>query len=121
MEKQNIILNKSYSFALSIIKIYLKLKDEKEFELGKQLLRSGTSIGANAEEGAGAQSKKDFIARFSIALKEARETRYWIRLLKDSRLLNPDYLNPLLTDCDEIIKIITSILKTSRNKILESN
>jgi four helix bundle protein len=119
MEKPNIILDKTYEFALKIIKLYLKLKNEKEYELGKQILKSGTSIGANSEEGAGAQSKKDFIARFSIALKEARETRYWLRLLKDSHLVDSSIATPLLADCDEIIRIITSILKTSRIKSLK--
>lgn len=116
MEKPNIILEKTYDFALKIIQIYLKLKNDKEFELGKQVLRSGTSIGANSEEGAGAQSKKDFVAKFSIALKEARETKYWLRLIRDSKLSDESLSNQLINDCDEIIRIITSILKTSRDK-----
>lgn len=116
MEKPNIILAKTYDFALKIIQLYLKLKNDKEFELGKQLLRSGTSIGANSEEGAGAQSKKDFIAKFSIALKEARETHYWLRLIRDSKLSEEFLINTLIVDCNEIIRIITSILKTSREQ-----
>ena len=116
MERPNIILNKTYDFALKIIQLYLKLKSDKEFELGKQLLRSGTSIGANSEEGAGAQSKKDFVSKFSIALKEARETKYWLRLIRDSNLYDKPSINQLIDECDEIIRIITSILKTSRQQ-----
>ncbi|MFT5917342.1 MAG: four helix bundle protein [Flammeovirgaceae bacterium] len=80
MKTENVILTKSYQFSLRIIKLYVHLKSEKkEYELSKQVLRSGTSIGANSEEGVGAQSKKDFIAKFSIAYKEDRETHYWLR------------------------------------------
>ena len=114
MKKSNSILDKSYEFALRIIQLYIKLKNEKEYELGKQLLRSGTSIGANAEEGACAQSKKDFIAKFSIVLKEAKETHYWIRILRDSEFITTKDSIQLLNDCEEIIRITTSILKTSR-------
>lgn len=116
MEKPNLILDKTYSFALKIIQLYLKLKNEKEFELGRQLLRSGTSIGAYTEEGAGAQSKKVFIAKFSIALKEARETKYCLRLIRDSKLSDESHTNLLINECDEIIRNITSIIKTSREK-----
>jgi four helix bundle protein len=117
MERSNVILEKSYDFALKIIQLYLKLKDDKEFELGKQLLKSGTSIGANSEEGAGAQSKKDFVAKFSIALKEARETRYWLRLIRDSKLVDESNSNLLIEDCDELIRILTAILKSSRKDL----
>lgn len=117
MKQQNIILEKTYDFALKIVNLYIQLKNENEFILSKQLLRSGTSIGANSEEGAAAQSKKDFISKFSVALKESKEANYWIRLLRDSKLLDAHYANQLLADCDEIIRIITSILRTSRNDV----
>lgn len=91
MKKDNIILEKSFNFALQIIELYKQLITEKEFVLSKQLLRGGTSIGANAEEATAAMSKKDFTAKMSIASKEARETRYWIRLLDKSKLVNIDF------------------------------
>jgi len=115
--KENVILKKAYSFALKIIKVYLKLKTSKEFELSRQLLRSGTSIGANAEEGSVAQTKKDFIAKFSISLKEAHETHYWLRLLKDSELIDIEDAKDLIQDCEEIQKIVTSILITSKQNL----
>ena len=114
-KNENVILTKTYSFALNIIKLYKELVyNQKEFDLSRQLLRSATSIGSNAEEAAGAQSRKDFIAKFSIAYKESRETNYWLRLLRDSRILAADTANNLISDCEEIQKIITSILKTTK-------
>lgn len=112
--RENLILQKTYSFALKIIRVYILLKDDKEYLLSKQLLRSATSIGANAEEGSAAQTRKDFIAKFSIALKEAKETHYWLRLLRDSNILEKATADVLMIECEEIQKIITSILKTSR-------
>jgi len=115
MSKENIIQNKSYEFALKIIKVYKDLKfNKKEYDLSRQLLRSGTSIGSNIEEGIGGQSKKDFIAKFQIALKEARETHYWCRLLTDSEILDNQVGKDLINNCEELIKIPTSILKSSK-------
>ena len=88
---------------------------KKEFVLSKQLLRSGTSIGANIEEAIGGQSSKDFYAKLTIAYKEARETHYWIRLLRDTNYLNKEESENLLEDITEILKIIGSIQKTLRN------
>ncbi|RYD71408.1 MAG: four helix bundle protein, partial [Sphingobacteriales bacterium] len=85
-----------------------------EYVLIKQLLRSGVSIGANVEEAIGAQTKKDFIAKISISYKEARETKYWLRLLRDSEFLKPNEADLLLTDIEEILKILAQILKTSK-------
>ena len=111
--EENIILTKTYSFALRIIKLYKYLRDEKkEYTLSKQILRSGTSIGANSEEATGSISKKDFRAKFFIAYKEARETHYWIRLLKDSGFIELKLASSLLKDVDEILKILGAILKT---------
>ena len=116
MKKDNIIQIKSYDFAVRIVKLYKSLsRDKKEYILSKQLLRSGTSIGANIEEAIGGQSRKDFYAKLTIAYKEARETHYWIRLLRDTDYLNKEETMSLLKDINEILKIIGSIQKTIRN------
>lgn len=94
--KDNIIVKKSYSFALDVIKIYKFLIDEKkEYVISKQMLRSGTSVGANIHEAVASESKKDFIHKFGIAVKEARETSYWLNLLKDSDYLTDEKFNNL--------------------------
>lgn len=116
MKKDNIIQIKSYDFAVRIVKLYKHLSQEKkEFVLSKQLLRSGTSIGANVEEAIGGQSRKDFYAKLTISYKEARESHYWIRLLKDTEYLTSKEADSLLFDIDEILKIIGSIQKSIRN------
>lgn len=84
--KENIIQDRSFAFALGVISLYKMLQNEGEYIISKQVLRSGTSIGANIEEAIAGQSKKDFLSKVSISLKEARETRYWLRLLKESQL-----------------------------------
>jgi len=114
MEKDNIIKTKTYTFALNTIKLFKELQKEKEFVLSKQLLRAATSIGANIEEGIQAQSKADFIHKFSIAQKEAFEAHYWLRLLTDSHYITKLQSETLIQDCVEIQKIITAILKTSK-------
>ena len=106
------IYDKSFEFALEIIELYKYLKAKKEYVLSSQILKSGTSIGANVEEASAAQSKKDFISKMSIASKEARETRYWLRLLEKSQLIKYDY-STYLEKAEEIIKILTAIVKTS--------
>jgi four helix bundle protein len=114
----NIIKDKSYEFALRIVKMYKYIvKNNVEYVLAKQLLRSGTSIGANVEEACSAQSRKDFISKLSIAQKEAFETSYWLRLLRDSGEIKKEYADDILKDCDEIISILTSILKTTKSNI----
>lgn len=116
MKKDNVIQIKSYDFAVRIAKLYKHLSEEKkEFTLSKQLLRSGTSIGANVEEAIGGQSRKDFFAKLTIAYKEARESHYWIRLLRDTDYLTKKEADSLLLDINEILKIIGSIQKTIRN------
>jgi len=118
MKEENIVKTKSYSFALRIIKLYKYLiSDKKEFILSKQVLRSGTSIGANIEEAIGGQSRKDFFSKITIAYKEARETRYWISLLKDGEFLEKKFADSILNDCEELCKIIGKIQSTMRNKI----
>lgn len=116
MKKDNIVQIKSYAFAIRIVKVYQFLcEQKKEFVLSKQLLRSGTSIGANIEEAIGGQSDKDFFAKLTISYKEAKETHYWIRLLKDTNYLSEEQAVSLLNDTDELLKIIGSIQKTLRN------
>ena len=114
---ENIIKEKTYQFALKVVLVCKELISQKEYVLSRQLLRSATSIGANVEEGIQGQSKVDFIHKFSIAQKEAFETHYWLRLLRDSGYLNKENSNQLLSDCEEIQKIITAILKTSKSNI----
>jgi four helix bundle protein len=97
---------------LSIIDLYKSLVAEREYVLSKQLLRSGTSIGANVSEAAAAQSRKDFISKMSIASKEARETAYWLALLTHSTLTSID-VTKVAAECDEICRILTSIVKTT--------
>lgn len=116
MKKDNVVQIKSYAFAVRIVKVYQFLcEQKKEFVLSKQLLRSGTSIGANIEEAIGGQSEKDFYAKLTISHKEARETHYWIRLLKDTNYLTEEQAENLLKDADELLSIIGSIQKTIRN------
>ena len=115
MKSENIIREKSFDFALSIIHLTQKLRKNHEFIISRQVLRSGTSIGANVEEADVAQSKKDFIAKMSIALKEARETCYWLRLLDASKMMEADF-GTYIQNVGEIERILTAILKTSRNQ-----
>lgn len=112
----NVVLNKSFDFALEIIDLYKILKGKNEFVISKQLLRSGTSIGANIEEATAAQTKKDFTTKMALASKEARETRYWLRLLNKSKLIDYDYKN-YLNKIDELIRIITAIVKTAQSNL----
>lgn len=114
----NIVKEKSYQFSLKIIKLYKLLNvQQKEYVLGRQILRSGTSIGANVEEAIGSHSKNDFAYKISIAYKEARETNYWIRLLRDSGLIDLAKSKEILSDSFELIKILGSIQKTMKEKI----
>lgn len=115
-EKENIIVKKSYDFALEIVKHYKILIEQKEFVLSKQLLRSGTSIGANIHEEIASESKKDFVHKLGIALKEARETSYWLNLLKDSSYLSLANFNMLIITCNEIVKILNSIILTTKQR-----
>ena len=114
--KENIIVKKSYSFALEIIKLYKQLVEQKEYVLSKQLLRSGTSIGANVHEAVSSESKRDFIHKMGIALKETRETSYWLNLLKDSSYISYETFDSLHSDCHSIIKILNSIILTTKER-----
>ena len=119
--KKNIIKEKSFSFSLQIISVYKNLIQEKEFILSKQLLRSATSIEANIEEAIAGSSGKDFKNKMSIALKEARETNYWLNLLKDSDYINLIEFEALNNKCNEIIKILTSIIITTKERYFTNN
>ena len=113
--KNSLVECKSYDFALRIIKLYKYLvSDAKEFVLSKQILRSGTSIGAMVKEAEHAQSKADFIHKMSIALKEANETEYWLMLLKDSDYISKTSYNSIQPEASELIKLLASIVKTSK-------
>ncbi|MBR6829116.1 MAG: four helix bundle protein [Paludibacteraceae bacterium] len=112
-----VLEEKSYAFALRIIKAFKYLNKNNEYLLSRQLLRSGTSIGANCREATYAQSKLDFINKLSIALKEANETVYWIELLHDSEYINDESFNSIHQDALELIKLLTSIVKTSKSKL----
>ena len=117
MKTENIIQQKSFAFSIRIINAYKYLvKEKQEFVLSKQMLRSGTSIGANIEESIGGQSTKDFINKISIAYKEARETIYWIKLLSATEYLNKEMSESLLTDAEELCRIIGKIQITSKLK-----
>ncbi len=111
----NVIEEKSFAFAVRIVNLYKHLSEtKKEFVLSKQLLRSGTSIGANVAEAQQAQSTADFISKLGIALKEASETKYWIRLLASTNYLTEAEYGSILNDCTELEKILVSILKSSK-------
>jgi four helix bundle protein len=113
--KDNLIANKTFDFSLMIIKLFIQLKKENKFIISKQIIRSGTSIGANVEEAIAGQSKKDFISKLSIANKEARETKYWLRLLDKSDLTIIE-VKDYLIEIEHTINIITKIIKTSQER-----
>jgi four helix bundle protein len=114
--KESIIQRRSFDFALEVIRICRALQEQREYVISKQLMRSGTSIGANVEEATAGQSRRDFLAKMAIACKEARETRYWIRLLQESKISNNDFSKPL-QEIEEIIRILTSIVKTTSESL----
>ena len=115
--KENVVQQKSFAFAIRIIKMYTYLQQEKkEYVLSKQLLRSGTSIGANIEESIGGQSDKDFLSKISIAYKEARESIYWLRLLQASDYLNENEGKSLINDAEELCKILAKIQITLKSR-----
>ncbi|MDR0798713.1 MAG: four helix bundle protein [Dysgonamonadaceae bacterium] len=115
MKNDSIVMVKAYDFALRIIKAYKFLnKEQREFVLSKQMLRSGTAIGALIKEGEHAQSKADFINKMNVALKEANETEYWLMLLKDSEYIDEKCFLSIHSDCSELIRILASIVKTTK-------
>jgi len=117
--KNNVIKDKSFDFAIRIVKLYQYLcTEKKEFTLSKQLLRSGTSIGAMVKEAEHAESKNDFIHKFAITQKEANESVYWLELLKATDYLNDKEFKNINTDAIAILKLITSIIKTTKNQLV---
>ena len=115
--KNNVIADKSFAFAVRIVKLYKHLCDEKkEYVLSKQLLRSGTSIGANVSEALQGQSKRDFLMKMNISLKETSETKYWLRLLKAAEYLSDQEQQSIFDECVELEKLLTSIVKTTSEK-----
>ena len=116
MENKGIIMKKAKAFALRIIRLYKFLSEErKEFVMSKQVLRCGTSIGANLAESSYAQSKADFVSKSSIALKEASETEYWLELLHESEYIDNNAFESISDDCSELIKLLTSRIKTAKS------
>jgi four helix bundle protein len=115
--QKSLIREKSYQFALAIIRLYQEMTAMNEYILSRQLVKAGTSIGANVEEGLAGQSRADVFSKMSIGSKEARETRYWLRLLRDSGFLKAPSVEPLICECDEIVKMLTSIVKTTSSSI----
>ncbi len=115
---KNIVKEKSFDFAIRIVKLYKYLMEEKkDFVLSKQILRCGTSIGANINEAQQAQSKKDFLMKMNISLKECTETKYWIELLSATDYINEEQKDSILKDCIELEKLLTSIVKTTSNRM----
>jgi len=121
MKKQSPLSDKSFNFALTVIKLHDHLvKTKKEYVVSKQLIRSGTSVGANIEEGMAAQSRKDFISKFSIASKEARESHYWLRLLLASNKITTEEFKQFETDLIEVIKMLSSSIATAKKNLRSS-
>jgi len=119
--KENLVQQKSYAFAVRIVRFTQHLGEAKrEFTLSRQVLRSGTSIGANVEEAIGAQSKADFLSKMSIAYKEARETSYWLRLLKDTGYLTQSEFDSIHADTDELCRILSKIQTSTKDAIRNS-
>ena len=116
MEKRNVIKEKSFLFAIEIVGLYKVVAERKEFVLSKQVLRSGTSIGANIRESEHAQSKADFIHKLSISLKEANETEYWLDLLYETKYINQIEFENIKPKIIELLKLLTSIINTSKSK-----
>jgi four helix bundle protein len=114
LKANNVVIEKTYAFALSVIQMARALRKQREYEIASQLMRCGTSIGANVEEAQCGVSRADFAAKMGIASKEARESHYWLRLVRDSRALPGDQVQPRLKEIEEIIRILTAIVKTTQ-------
>ncbi len=118
MKQPSIIDTKTKSFALRIVKLFRYLKARRETVIAKQVLRSGTSIGANVTEGRFAQSKADFVSKYAIALKEAAETLYWLEILRDGEFIPEDNaFNTLYAECEELVRLLTSSLRTAQKNM----
>jgi four helix bundle protein len=119
LAKTNILKDKSFAFALRIVKLYqYLLKDHHEFVLSKQVLKSGTSIGALVRESEHGSTKKDFIYKLTVALKEANETEYWLELLKEGTYIEIKLFNSMKLDCEELIKLLVASIKTAKSRTI---
>lgn len=114
--KDNVVVNKSTSFAVRIIALSDYLEEKRKFVLAKQILKSGTSVGANIRESIYAQSRADFVSKLNIALKEASETEYWLELLEEAKIVEQRQIADLKSECTELLKLLTSIIKTNKEK-----
>jgi len=114
--KESIIKDKSFAFALRIIGLARWLRERKEYDLASQVLRAGTGIGANVEEASAGVSRPDFVAKMAVASKEARETHYWLRLLRDSKTVPAERIPSLIDECLELVRILTAIVKTGQGR-----
>ena len=119
--KTSIVKEKSYNFALRIILTARLLREQGEYEIARQLVRSGTGIGANVEEALAGISRRDFVAKMGVASKEARETHYWLRLLRDSEIQTGESIDSLISEAEELLRILTAIVKTSQRDSLPQN
>jgi len=117
MDKPNVIKDKSFDFAADMVLFCGLLKDMKQYELSRQVIRSGTSIGANVEEALESFTRKDFAYRMSVASREARETVFWLRVIKEAKLLPPENVSVMLTKAAELKKILISIVKTTQESL----
>ena len=113
MKEINLILEESYAFSLEVMRLARRMREAKEFDLASQFWRAGTSIGANVEEAQAAQSRADFRSKMSLAAQEARESHYWLKLTRDGEVLSPTEVNPRIEHIERIIRILTSIVKSS--------
>ena len=118
---ESIVGGRAFYFALDVLKLYQVMKNQNEFVISKQLLRCSTSIGANIEEASAAFSRKDFVVKISIASKEARETRYWLKLLDESKMVKDFDFEELINEVNEIIRMLTKIVKTIQNDAQNTN
>ena len=121
MKTRNEIVIRSKEFAVRIIKLARFLEKQKDFALANQIIRSGTSIGANVHEAQSSDTKKDFAYKMNIALKEARETEYWIDILIESEIVTKSRLSEMKSEVEELIKMLISIIKTTRNNLKEKS
>jgi len=120
MQKQTEINDRAYQFALDVIRLYRALQVQNEYVLSKQLVRAGTSIGASVEEATAAQNRKDFTAKMTKASRDAREARYWLRLLMDSRIRDKIDFSEALAKVDELVKILVATVKSGQNQLIDS-
>lgn len=113
-ERPNPVREKSYRFAVRIVALARRLRASREYDLARQLLRAGTNIGANVEEAQAATTRRDFVAKMSVALKEGRETHYWLRLLRDTAALPENELGPMIGVAEELVRLLSAIVKTGQ-------